>query len=75
MDINEINTQQIARMREKIKSLREEKGWSVSHLSKISGVSDKTIRNIENGRNFGILSLFKLCRVYGIKLPDLFGNL
>ncbi len=75
MNIGEINTHQIVRMRENIKSLREQKGWSVKHLSKISGTSEKTIRNIENGRNFGILSLIKLCRIYGIKLPELFGDL
>jgi len=37
----------------KLRDIRENEGLTTSELSRLSGVSDKTIRYIENGENLG----------------------
>ena len=46
---------------------REERGWTVHQLSMRSGVKEKIIRNIENGKQFGvsISVLFNIAKAFG----------
>jgi len=58
-----------------LKLLREEKSWSFEELSQISEVDVKILIDIENGEDFDIQFLFVLCRVYGIKVREIFSPL
>lgn len=59
----------------RIRFLRQQKGWSQAHLSKKSGVSQKTISNIENeggGRESTTLDkVEKLAQAFGLELWQL----
>ena len=56
----------------KLKSYRVQKGQSIKKLSELSGVSDQTIMNLENGKanNLSILTLLKLSQA--ISIPIIF---
>lgn len=49
---------------------REARGWTVHQLAMRSGVKDKIIRNIENGKKFGItiVVLAKIAKALGCAL-------
>jgi transcriptional regulator with XRE-family HTH domain len=72
MNLKDENRRQIQTMRENMRLLREQKNWSVKKLSEISGIDEETLADIENGGDFGIAHLFKLCRLYKIKPRDIF---
>lgn len=46
---------------------RESRGWSVHQLSMRSGVKEKIIRNIENGKKFGVstIVLTRIAKAFG----------
>lgn len=54
---------------EKIKQLREEKGWSVYRLSELSKVKGSVIKDIEaEESNYTIGTLIKLCAVLEVEI-------
>ena len=63
---------QIKIMRENLKSLRKERGWTVEELSEISGIDIKTLNGMEREQDFDIQYLFDLCRIYHIQPPKIF---
>ena len=71
MNIEEINERQMQVMRENLKLLREQRGWSVE-LSRRSQISPATLARAEAGGNFGVLSLLALCRLYHIRPHEMF---
>lgn len=63
----------MARVGEKIKRLRENRGWTQPHLAVEAGVAVSAVSQIENGRrspNVGTLD--KLARAFGVEVVDLF---
>jgi len=54
-----------------VRKLRLQKGWSQQHLSKVSGISVRTIQRIEQGQNAGLESLTSLASVFEIELSQL----
>lgn len=60
-------------MRNRIKSLRREHGWSQSDLAARVGVSRNSIISIENGRFDPSLPLaFELAAAFDMKIEDIF---
>lgn len=72
MNIEEVNGCQIQTMRENLKRLREQNGWSIRQLSRLSGISPAALARMESGMNFGVMNLFTLCVFYQIKPHELF---
>ena len=72
MSIHEENAGQLKTMYENLKLLRERKNWSIDELSQLSGIDVKVLSSIENEDDFEIDVLFKLCRIYGIKVHQIF---
>jgi len=70
--ISEENKKQVQNMRENFISLRRSKGWSIQELSEISGIDIKTLADIEEGQDFDIDYLFRLCRLYNISPHRIF---
>ena len=61
------------RMNNKIKELREKKGWSQEHLGEMVGVSRQTVIAIEKGKYNPLLELaFKLRNVFDLSIEDMF---
>lgn len=61
------------RMNNKIKELREKKGWSQEHLGEMVGVSRQTVIAIEKGKYNPSLELaFKLRNVFDLSIEDMF---
>lgn len=65
-------TTELRIMRDNFKSLRQAKGWSVKKLSEVSGISKKILTDIEEGEDFDVYYLIKLCRIYHIKPHEIF---
>jgi transcriptional regulator with XRE-family HTH domain len=63
------------RICDKIKLLREEKGWSQRQLGERTGISGSYISLIEKGKSKGSIdSLEAIARVLGVKLAELFDD-
>lgn len=60
-------------MKNQIKSLRRERGWSQSELAARVGVSRNSIISIENGRFDPSLPLaFELAAAFELRIEDIF---
>ncbi|MEL6723480.1 MAG: helix-turn-helix transcriptional regulator [Pseudomonadota bacterium] len=60
-------------MKNRMKALRRERGWSQSELAARVGVSRNSIISIENGRFDPSLPLaFELADAFGLKIEDIF---
>ncbi len=60
---------------EKIRGLREERGWSQRKLAEVSALSSGTLSHLETGKFRGDLSTHqKLARGLGITLTELYRN-
>jgi len=58
---------------EKVKSLREAKGFSIEHLANISNVDRNYISDIEKGkRNVSLLIIEKLSKALDVDIKELF---
>jgi len=75
MDEQMRNDQQIETMYENLRSLRRARGWTITELSKKSRIRVKILTDIEAGRDFDVLSLIKLCKLYHVKPPALFSGI
>jgi transcriptional regulator with XRE-family HTH domain len=54
-----------------IKKLRKQRNWSQDHLSKVSGLSLRTIQRIEGGNKASMESLKALSAVFEINIENL----
>ena len=60
-------------MKNRLRVLRAEKGWSQVELADALGVSRQTVNALENGRYDPSLPLaFKLGRVFGLPIEQVF---
>ncbi|MGB7214875.1 MAG: helix-turn-helix transcriptional regulator [Gammaproteobacteria bacterium] len=60
-------------MKNRIRALRAEKGWSQAELAERVGVSRNSINAIENGKFDPSLPLaFRIADVFGLKIEDIF---
>jgi len=58
---------------EKVKSLREAKGFSIEHLANISNIDRNYISDIEKGkRNVSLIIIEKLSIAFEINIQELF---
>lgn len=57
---------------ENLRSLRRAKGWTIEELSKLSGIGVKSLTDIEDGRDFDVLYLIRLCSLYHVKPAAIF---
>ncbi|MDR1629118.1 MAG: helix-turn-helix domain-containing protein [Oscillospiraceae bacterium] len=62
-------------MRDNLKFLREARGWSLTELSDISGISKKILTGMEAEEDFEVNYMLELCRVYQIKPHKLFSRI
>ena len=72
--IREENAKQFIIMCENFKFLRQAKGWSVGELSEISGINEKILAGMQEGRDFEVRYLIQLCDVYHIKPHEIFSR-
>ncbi len=60
-------------MKNRIRELRREQGWSQAELGARLGVSRQTVNAIENGKYDPSLPLaFKIARLFGLPIEDIF---
>ncbi|MCC5996558.1 MAG: helix-turn-helix transcriptional regulator [Oceanicaulis sp.] len=60
-------------MRNRLKDLRAERGWSQAHLADLLDVSRQTVISIENGKYDPSLPLaFRIARVFGQSIETIF---
>lgn len=60
-------------MKNKVKDLRGDRGFSQSQLGELVGVSRQTINSLEKGKyNPSITLAFKLAKVFGCTIEDVF---
>jgi putative transcriptional regulator len=60
-------------MKNKLRVLRAERGWSQADLAERLSVSRQTVNTIENGRYDPSLPLaFTIARVFGLTIEDVF---
>lgn len=61
-------------MRNRLRELRTEKGWSQARLAELVGVSRQNINAIETGKYDPSLSLaLKIARLFDLIIEDIFG--
>jgi len=62
-------------MKNRLKNLRAERGWSQAHLAELLEVSRQTVISIENGKYDPSLPLaFKIARVFGQTIEQIFDD-
>ncbi len=62
-------------MKNHLKALRAEKGWSQAALAEHLDVSRQTVISIENGKYDPSLPLaFKIARVFGLQIEQIFDD-
>ena len=62
-------------MRNRLRVLRAERGWSQAELADRLEVSRQTVNAVETGRYDPSLTLaFKLARVFGAAIEDIFSD-
>ena len=62
-----------ADVRNRVKELRVERGWSQQHLAELAGVSRQSINSIERNRYIPSLPLaLKFAQVFGCSTDDIF---
>ena len=66
------NIKELKNLYKNLKFLRQSKNLSINELSKISGINEKILNDIEKGKDFDIQCLFKLCCVYHIEPYEIF---
>ena len=60
-------------MKNRLDELRTGKGWTQQELADMAEVSRQTIISLENGRyNPSILLAFRLARLFGVAIEDIF---
>ncbi|USN99791.1 MAG: helix-turn-helix transcriptional regulator [Phycisphaeraceae bacterium] len=60
-------------MKNRVRALRAEHGWSQAALAKELDVSRQTVNAIENGRYDPSLPLaFKIARIFALKIEEIF---
>ena len=60
-------------MKNRLKALRSERGWTQQDLADRAGVSRQTIHSIESGKYDPSLPLaFVLARLFGARIEDVF---
>jgi putative transcriptional regulator len=60
-------------MKNRIRVLRAEKGWSQAELAELVGVSRNSINAVENGKFDPSLPLaFRIADVFALKVEDVF---
>ena len=60
-------------MKNKIESIRKERGILQEEFAKAMGVSRQTISSLENGRyNPSILLAYKIAKFFGLSIEDVF---
>ncbi len=60
-------------MKNHLRDLRAERGWTQADLAERAGVSRQTINAIEKGKFDPSLPLaFRLARLFGLKIEDIF---
>jgi putative transcriptional regulator len=60
-------------MKNRIRVLRAEKGWSQAELAEKVGVSRNSINAVENGKFDPSLPLaFRIVELFGLKIEDVF---
>lgn len=62
-------------MKNSLKELRKERGWSQGELADQLGVSRQSVNAIETGRYDPSLPLaFTIARLFGCRIEDVFGD-
>ena len=60
-------------VRNRIRTLRTERGWSQAELAAVLGVSRQTVNNVETGRVIASLPLaLAVARVFGAPVESIF---
>lgn len=60
-------------MRNRIRALREEWGWTQGQFAMRIGVSRQTVNAVERGRvDPGLRLAFKMARIFGLGVEDIF---
>jgi putative transcriptional regulator len=63
----------VARVKNRLRDLRAEQGWSQGDLAERLGVSRQTINSIETGRSDPSLALaFRIARLLSRRIEDIF---
>ncbi|MFM8316302.1 MAG: helix-turn-helix domain-containing protein [Deltaproteobacteria bacterium] len=62
-------------LRERIRKLRTDRGWTLEETEEHGWKSWRHLQRIESGQNFTIYTLWKICKLYGIKMADIFKKL
>ncbi|MDZ4876830.1 MAG: hypothetical protein CLLPBCKN_006265 [Chroococcidiopsis cubana SAG 39.79] len=66
---------ELTKLGQQLRTLRTERGWTLSELSEQADVSEAYLSRLEGGeRQPSLAVLFNLARVYDVSLPDLFGS-
>lgn len=62
-------------MKNRLKSLRLEQGWTQVEISEKLGVSRQSIHSIETGKHDPLLPLaFRIANLFGLTIEDIFEN-
>ena len=62
-------------LRERIRKLRNDRGWTLEETEEHGWKSWRHLQRIEAGQNFTIHTLWKICQLYQIKMSELFKKL
>ena len=61
------NQQDLRQLGSLFRELRLKKGWTLEQTEEHGWHDWKYLQKIENGRNITVLTLLKLCELYGVK--------
>jgi transcriptional regulator with XRE-family HTH domain len=65
----------LKKLGQKVRSLREEKGWTLEETEDHGWKSWRHLQRVESGKNVTIITLKRIAKLYKIPLSELFLNL
>ncbi len=75
MVINEEHKKMLKVIGGNFKLIREKRDLTLDKLSELSGIEIKILTDIENGEDFDLDYVFKLCQIYNIEPKAIFQEL
>ena len=75
MPLDPENTRFLKRLGAKVRSYRVKQQWTLEATEEQGWISWRHLQRIESGKNVNVLTLRRICKLYGITLSDLFSGL
>lgn len=75
MEIDQATEKFLKKLGQRLRQIRQEKGWTLEETEEHGWPSWRHLQKIEAGKNVTLATLFKISQVYKVNISDLFKEL